>query len=449
MLEMFYPTTDPQNGVRVNKKREKFDLIVVGSGIAGLVSAVRSAELGLKVLLLEKSDKLCSGLSQAHFGLFPVSDTPHAQNALCKEIASQNSKNCEENIAALLQEHRQVLHWLRSQGILWRVLDVKQLCHTSDEVVFDVPCLVQALVNRAHDLKVTVYRGTRAETLLSDGQRITGLVAIKGNVKKHYLAKKGVVLATGGYARNSEVLASFTSLVASAIGAQGDGVQMAMAFGAQLTDVQYMEPMYGYRFPPQSLVDDYALTYRMGAIIVNKNAERFTNESFGNQQIAQAVLSQSDARSWLIFDEKIRKRAMIYPTEEKLWSPIDKGFEVDYLSSAETLEEAARKAGLDAKKLAKSVEQYNRTQEDKNRISSAPFYIYAVSALMIPAYCGLSVTPQGRVLDYAKEQIPGLWAIGEMAGGLYGVSVLSDFTFFKDITMGFIASNDIASPDGE
>ena len=180
-----------------------------------------------------------------------------------------------------------------------------------------------------------VFYQARAEWLLWDAnrERICGVrLSIEGKAVD-YEAKKGVVLATGGFSRNPAVLKKYapTLAMASVIAAarlEGDGLLMAQAYGADVLDINYIKATYGYILNPKEAVDKSS-AYYAGAILVNKACRRFVNESISYKLLGDAALAQEGG--FVVFDDDIRKAAMkADKRDKKFWESIDKTGKTPY-----------------------------------------------------------------------------------------------------------------------
>ena len=148
--------------------------------------------------------------------------------------------------------------------------------------------------------------------------------------------------------------------------------------------------------------------------------------------------------------------------DKVLWSPVDEGKkDLDWLFQGNTVEEVAKKAGLDPAKVKETVERYNANVAKGNdpdfgrnslssgfgkpeKIENGPFYIFPSVPVMIGTYCGLKVTPKAQVLDVFGNRINGLWAAGELMGGVHGAAYMTGTAFAKAQAFGRIAVRDIA-----
>ncbi len=442
-------------------------LLIIGAGIAGLTAAALASENGVTNITVLESEPTIGGASIISGGLWAVSGTE-----LQKRLNIQDSDELFENdiftvgghvnrpdvVKAYIRENRTQYNWMRTR-LRIEPKDITAGAGVRRAHAFDARKLVVALYQYVKKAGVNVVTNTRAESLITDPStgRVCGCLAVRGGSTVRYEGARHVILTTGGFARNRELLSFFSPAMrfVSAIspqGSRGDGIIMARTLGAALADMPYLEASYAFTKNP-STVNDMSLLPYYGAVIVNQESQRFTDESLPYKQIASAVLTQNSGRSWIVFDERIRKMALKETLDRHLWEPIDKGIVPEYVYRGRTLAEAAAAAGLDPVALAASLDAYNQRckagDPPRGPISSGsgkpvavevpPFYIMPAAVSLLGTYCGLAVNEDAAVLDKNERAIPGLLAAGEVTGGFHGKSFIMGTALSKAAVFGRIA----------
>lgn len=461
----------------------EYDVVIVGSGGAGLSAAVEAAKRGLKTLVLEK-EPIIGGSSIICGGKWAVSGSELQKEQGVKDseelfvkdmLVCGQYKNDPELVKAFVKENNEMWHWVHTAGgIKPLALNLAGGQSVPRSLVVKPSEVIQFLKAEATKNGATIVMKAKAERLLWDdaNQRISGVRVKRAGKTLAVKANKGVILCAGGFSRNPEMLKKYAPQLEKAgviagLGTQGDGILMAQAYGADMIDTNFIKATYGFAVDAKTIAEKSNSQY-MGAIVVNKNGKRFGNESVSYKLFADWALVQPESKSWLVLDENIRKvAAKKNPTQDGyLWNPIDKGEKPDYVAIGNTIEEAAEKAGLDPKAVAETVKRYNgfvdagkdddfgrqglaQGKSKLVRIEKAPFYIFAATGAMIATYCGVRITPKAEVVDVFGETIPGLYAAGEMTGGVHGAAYMNGTAFSKGMAFGRIAARTIAEAAGK
>ena len=316
------------------------------------------------------------------------------------------------------------------------------------------------------NLPVTIELSTKANELIVKNGRVVGVKAqaIGGDEKgRKYVvnAKKGVILATGGFGANVEMRNAYDELWDKKLGkttpttnlpsATGDGIDMAKKVDANLVQMGWIQ-----LFPagdPQT----GATSFKLGensCIYVNRDGKRYVNESERRDVLAKANLAQKDG---LFFVISSAKRALIDKDGRNAY-----GVKVeDILASgksykADTLEELASKIEVPAEALIASVKTYNQAVEDKNdvlgksprelrfKIQTPPFWACYAGMSVHYTMGGLTINEKAQCLNTENQPIAGLWAAGEVTGGVHGANRLGANGLADAVSFGRIAGREAA-----
>ena len=450
---------------------ETYDVVVIGAGGAGLAAAITAAEAGAKVAVVDKlqmsaGNTLISGAEYAAPDNWlqkeqGIEDSPQ----LLEEDMLKGGDNLADPalVRTLAENALAGAEWLRDDvNVQW----TDELMHFGGHSVTRslVPLgatgveLVSKLVEKAKETGVTLYYGVRAEKInLQDGaaEGVSG-VALNGDTYTLH-ATKGVILATGGFGSNPQMVETYNpNLVGykstDSVADTGDGIVMAQEAGAQLVGMEYIQtyPLCDVLSGGLLYVDDARL-YGY-SILVNKEGERFVDELGRRDVLSTAILEQTGGVCYEVMDDQAWKEAQI---EE------NHGGEVAYLMhnqnlvKADTLEEAAEFFGIDAKKLAETVEAYNKmvdAQEDTQfarksmnmKIEQEPFYIVTAAPAIHHTMGGVKINERAEVLNAEDQVIPGLYAAGEVTGGIHGSNRLGSCAIADITVFGRIAGAEAA-----
>lgn len=464
--------------IKMSKKTYTYDIeadvLVIGGGLAGLCAAIEAAnnlsETGAEVVLLEKLGE-CGGSSALSGGLLAFAGTDMQQAAgisdndtlLYDDLRrAGQQQNDEALVRTYVANQSAAYDWLKKLGTTFTSVELAAGHSAPRAHSLRSQDFMALMAQRARDTgRVKMMFNAAAERLLraNDTARVEGVAARFDGKAVNIRARRGVVLAAGGFARNAQMVNLFTPHQAKCVvycgaGCDGDGVRMAWALGAGLRDVVHIKGTFGFH-PDTGKTPgrDWSKhsVYR-GAILVNKHAQRYVDESKSYKLLGDAVLTQADALAFQIFDQGVMDTssdtAPLFKFKEAL--------ALGRLLTEPTLDALARRVGLDPAALTATIERYNsfvRAGRDDDfgrtglssgygklvELKRGPWYAYPSTSGLIATYCGVTVDTETRVIDVFGEPIAGLFAAGEMTGGFHGVAYMTGSSLGKCVIFGRIA----------
>src|SRR5947209_10932933 len=459
------------------------DVVVAGSGNAALCAALAAREAGASVLIVEKAPEsqrggnsffTAGGFRFAHQGLedlrrdiLPdISEEearaivvpPYTENQFYDDLMRVTEGRADFDMAQhLVQRSRPTVAWMRSQGLRWILMFARQSYQVEGkhqfwgglnvEAVGGGPGLVEMQLDRARKVGIEVRYGHGARRLLTDDRGgITGLVvrAREGLVE---IPTRAVVLACGGFEANPEMRTRYLgpnwdlARVRGTPYNTGDGIRMALDIGAQAwghwsgchaVQWDYNAPWHGDR----KVGDNFQKhSYPVG-IIVNVEGQRFVDEgadirNYTYVKYGREVIKQPRRAAFQIFDQKT-----VHMTREE--------YRIREVTKAEdaTLEGLARKLEIDVEGFVRTVREFNTAVQPgtfnpaikdgkgtrgikppksnwAQPLDTPPYVGYAVTTGITFTFGGLHITTEGRVLNGEARPIGGLYAAGELVGGLF------------------------------
>jgi len=433
------------------------DLVVVGGGIAGLTAAVRAAELGQRVTLLEQGEDDRYPCNTRYAGGI-LHTAYHDVNRPAEELAAIVEKAtygaaAPDLVQVVAQEGRRLLAWLRGHDVRFMrvgIAEAQRWCMAPPRPI--VPGLEWK--GRGPDVMLrqlraallaregTVVLGARAHSLVMDRGRCTGVVANTPAGARRFLAR-AVVLADGGFQANPDLCRTHIGpapermLQRGAGNARGDGLRMAIEAGAATSG---LGAFYGHLLTRDALTDTRVWPYpeldgvAAAGIVVGADGRRFFDEGLGGIAIANALARLPDpASTTLVGDAAIwdgpgrSARIPANPFLERYGKP---------LTRADTLLQLAEKVGLPVNALVETVAQYNAalvagrldalspartsTKSKPWRIEAAPFFALPLCVGITNTMGGIVVDGSAGVLRPDRSRIPGLYAAGTTTAGLEG-----------------------------
>lgn len=444
------------------------DVVVIGGGLAGHRCALEAAQAGAQVLLLEKMPAVggstaMSGGSIAFAGtdLQRAAGVEDGADKLREDLLNAsggfaNPALIDIVVARQLEE----FGFLTSRGIPFG--PVQPSSGQSVPRVHSTPSA--RLIERLHaELRslpnVQVLLEARAMRLARSGRRIDTVGVEQKGRAFTIAARRGIVLATGGFSRSVELLRRFAPELASAQlaggeGNEGDGLRMAWEFGADFLEVGFVKGTFGvYYKPVEGAFYTVLLPIYKGAIALNTAGERFVDESQSYKTLGAACLEQDRVLAFQVFDAAI----MAQSADNTPSMNFRKSAEEGRVISAPTLAELAAKLGLPADKVAASVARYNadvaaggvdrqfgrqslvHVQGTPVPIAQGPFYAYPTTTAVNSTYAGLRVDTDMTVLNVWGERLEGLHAAGEVTGGFHGEAYMTGSSLLKALVCGAVA----------
>ena len=418
------------------------DVVVVGAGGAGLTASVLATQQGQKVILLEKMPFVGGNSLRAEGGMNAAGTNLEKELGLDDSTVENFTEDTlrlghyladPELVRTLAENSSDAIEWLKTVDATFTGVKATGGCegrkylHQPEGGVAVGEYLVAKLKTQVEKLGIDVRVNTKAtEILMKDGQAV-GVMAEDAE-HTYTINAKSVVLTTGGFGANFELMASFDPSLANAVttnhsGAQGDGIMMAQAIGADTVDMDQIQLHPTVIQSDGSLVSE---SFRsLGAIVVNTQGKRFVNDLAGRDVVSQAELKQPDGYCFIIFDQNLVDHLAL---SQRF---IDGGYTI----SGKTYEELAKNMGLSAEAQQNFVntmntwnqsvangldEEFGRNNGMDDDLSTAPYYAIKIAPGIHHTMGGIKINTSAEVIDTDGNVIPGLFAAGETTGGIHG-----------------------------
>ena len=430
------PETQPESG------NEQFDIVIVGAGGAGLAAAVEAHEQGADNILVLEKMSFAGGSTTMAFGGFNCTNSRFMDEQgkeetpvmLVDKIVKNGAGFADVDMAGIIaMETPKVIEWLDGFGSEWGKIRYADLHCPTDGTIPGVE-LVRVLKEQAEKNGIEIRYNSPAVDLIADESgRVSG-VQVKDANGEYTIDAQAVILATGGFESNPEMIAKYDNPglahihLAPSQGNMGDGIVMAEKLGAELRNMDLIQ--LSCAVAPFSIQMQLPIKNN-GVVFINKEGKRFTNEyseASSDRRITEDILKQTDAECFGVYNETIYQTFMAIEEkdffDEYRMTGIDNSGTV---IKADTLEELAEKLGVDQETFLATMNGLktdNIGNEEVVKLAdtykSGPYYAVTLTPGVMDTLGGVLADTTGRVINKEGKPIKGLYAAGEVIGNVQG-----------------------------
>ena len=432
-------------------------IVIVGAGGAGMTAAIMAKQAGVDFVILEKMPYVGGNTTKATGGMNAAETHYQAEQNIADSVAQfaadtmagGHNLNNPDLVQTLAANSAEAINWLDSIGA---ELPKVSFSGGATNARIHAPAdgsgvggyLVEKFSDKMKELGIEVMLNTKATSLILEDGRVTGVLA-EGENTDYVIHAKAVILASGGFGANEDMYTQYRpdlkgTVTTNAPGATGDGIVMALEAGAALVDIEQIQ-----LHPTVEQTTSMLITESVrgdGAILVNQKGERFINEMETRDVVSAAELEQEGQYAYIIFDQHLRDN--LKATEKY----VKNGLTVQ----ADTIEELAEKLNIDPATLAKTLGDWNGFVEAKNdpqfgrttgmndALVTPPYYAIQIAPGIHHTMGGVKIDTTAHVINEAGEPIPGLFAAGEVTGGVHGGNRLGGNAVADIVVFGRIAA---------
>lgn len=442
------------------------DIVVVGAGGAGLSAAVQAASMGADVIVLEKQGIIGGNTNYSTGGLNA------AETSVQQKLGIQDSKqshfddtmsgghflNDSSLVATLVNKAAEAVDWLISLGA--DMSNVGQMAgssqkrtHRPDGGAAIGPHLMSVLNKAVQAENISIRTRNTVTALTEQSGKVIG-VKVSTSKGTYSIQAKAVILATGGFGANLSMIGQYRPELkdfhtSNHHGATGDAFGWVAPLQASLVLMDQIQ------IHPTGEAGSHLLISEAvrgnGSILVNREGVRFANEMWTRDKLSDAILQQTSKKAFLVFDQSVRESL----------SAIENYAQQGLMTSADTPSELAEALQLPVSAFVETMEKYSlyqSTGEDKDfqrkaeemprPLTEAPYYAIEVEPVIHHTMGGIRINPQAEVVNQAGKAIPGLYAAGEVTGGVHGGNRLGGNAVADIIVFGQIAGTSAAQSLG-
>ncbi len=435
---------------------ETADIVVIGSGGAGLSSAITAHDLGKKVIVLEKMAYLGGNTNRSTGGLNAAGTKYQAKLGIKDDVQTMindtmkggGNINNPELVKTLAENAPGSVDFIIGLGgdltdVGFMAAATNKRCHRPTGGAPVGPEIVKTLVNASKDRHLDIRTMAKADKILTENGKVVGVQYSQKGKPEQTIKAKAVVIATGGFSANQDMLVKLKPelkgfATTNHPGATGEGIALGESVGAATVDMDQIQT-HPTVVPGKGVMLTEAVRGN-GAIIVNREGKRFVNEMDTRAAVSKAILDQKGQTAFLLFDQDVRKSL----------KAIEGYVKGGLTTEGATLDELAKKLGMNAANLKATMATYAKDQANKkdtqfNRpnmerpLTQGPWYAVEITPAVHHTMGGLKINTKAEVLDKAGKPIPGLFAAGEVTGGIHGNNRLGGNAVADIITFGRIA----------
>ena len=448
----------------VGKLENDYDVVIIGSGGTGLSAAIQANELGMKVAVLEKEEELGGNTNRASSGMNAAETNVQLHHGVIDNVADFYHEtykdggrlNDKDMLGYFVYHTAPAIDWLADHDIKLDDITItggmsKKRTHLPASMAPIGGFLVKSLLKVVAQEDIPVFNKTKVTELRrADDGRVNGVKVDADGITK-IINAKAVILATGGFGASKEYIKRFRPDLESykttnQPGATGDGLKLAENVGAELMQMNLVQvhPTVQQDNPHVYLIGE--AVRGEGAILVNAEGKRFVNELNTRKIVSNAITALPEHSAYLILDQGIRDHVKAIEFYDK----------VGLVVHGETIEDLAKKINVDPSNLKQTVATWNQAVENHDDaefgrttgmdrgITNPGFFAIHIAPAIHYTMGGIHITPKTQVLDGNGDIIKGLFAAGEVAGGLHGNNRVGGNSIAETIVFGRQAGQQVA-----
>lgn len=442
---------------------QDYDVVVVGSGGAGLAAAIQAHDEGAHVVVIEKMPTIGGNTMKASVGMNAAETRFQKLKGIedKKELFYEETlkggkyKNNPELLHEFVELAPDAIEWLAHHDIelnditITGGMSIDRTHRPADRSAVG-GFLISGLVKNINKRGIEVLLETSVEQILFENGAVAGVKVLDEYNDSRILNAKSVIVATGGFSANREMVVKYRPELDGFVttnhkGATGSGIAILQEVGADVVDMGEIQI-----HPTVEQTTSYLVSESIrggGAILVSQEGKRFFNELETRDKVSAQIIALPEKSAYIVFDEQVRannKAADEY---------IARGFVV----SAPTAGELAVKLNMEPGTLQQTLERYNQFVADQNDtdfgrktalrhpLEQGPFHAIRIAPGVHHTMGGVTINTDTAVLDQQKQVIKGAWAAGEVVGGIHGANRIGGNAVADIVIFGILAGRNAAA----
>ncbi|WP_334075061.1 MULTISPECIES: flavocytochrome c [Paenibacillus] len=418
--------------------KDSYDIIIVGAGGAGMSAALEAKASGMNPVIFEKmpvaggnTTKSSSGMNASQTKFQKEQGIEDSNDLFYEEtLKGGHGTNDKEMLRFFVDHSAEAIDWLDSIGIRLNNLTItggmnEKRTHRPEDGSAVGQYLVSGLVKNVQEQGIPLFVNADVKEITQQDGKVNGVKVLFNQADEKTITAKAVVVTTGGFGANMDMISKVRPdlkgyVTTNQIGSTGDGIQMIEKLGGTTVDMDQIQVHPTVQQEKSYLIGE--AVRGEGAILVSSEGKRFTNELDTRDKVTAAINGLTEKSAYLVFDSGVKSRAKAIAQYEKM------GFVIQ----GDTVEALAKAMNVPADQLQKTLDTWNSAVKNKkdaefgrttgmdNDLSGAPYYAIKIAPGIHYTMGGVKINTNTEVLNKEGKAIPGLFAAGEVTGGLHG-----------------------------
>ncbi len=422
----------------MDKLKEKYDIIIVGAGGAGMTAALEAKAKGMNPVIFEKMPvaggntvKASSGMNASETKFEKEQGIKDSNDLFYKETLEGGKGTNDKNLLRYFVDNSaSAIDWLDSIGIKLNNLTITggmsvKRTHRPEDGSAVGQYLFNGLIKNVQEKDIPLFVNADVKEITQKDGKINGVKVLFNQKDEKTIQADAVVVATGGYGANQDIIAKVRPDLKGLVttnqpGTTGDGILMIEKLGGTTVDMDQIQVHPTVQQEKSYLIGE--AVRGEGAILVTSKGKRFVNEMTTRDAVTDAINKLPEKSAYLVFDSGVKSRV----------KAIDQYQKMGFVLEGDSFEALAKKMNVPADQLKTTMDTWNSAVKNKKDaefgrttgmdkdLSGAPFYAIKIAPGIHYSMGGVKINANTEVLTEKGAPIPGLFAAGEVTGGLHG-----------------------------
>ncbi len=426
------------NSTPFDQLKDKYDIIIVGAGGAGMTAALEAKGKGMNPVIFEKMPvaggntlKSSSGMNASETKFQKEQSIKDSNDVFYDEtLKGGHGTNDKDMLRFFVDNSASAIDWLDSIGIRLNNITItggmnEKRTHRPEDGSAVGQYLVSGLVKNVQEQGIPLFVNANVKEITEKDGKVNGVKVVFNQTDEKNIAADAVVVTTGGFGANMDMISEVRSDLKGLVttnqeGSTGDGIKMIEKLGGTTVDMDQIQVHPTVQQEKSYLIGE--AVRGEGAILVSSDGKRFTNELNTRDNVTAAINKLPEKSAYLVFDSGVKARVKAIQQYEKM------GFVIQ----ADSIEALAKEMGVPADQLRTTLDTWNNAVKNKkdaefgrttgmdNDLSNATYHAIKIAPGIHYTMGGVKINTNTEVLNKDGEPIPGLFAAGEVTGGLHG-----------------------------